>query len=167
MSDPGQTPAPAADFDVTAESADGVATVSVRGEVDVYTAPQLRERLYSVVGEGAARVVLDLALIPKFGIVGSSIATLIAQILSNAYLWHTMKSINRFSIMPRLKKVAGAGIAMGITTVILLLLGTQVVVNVVASGVIYVFALKLLKDPLFEETLAILPFFKKSAPLTA
>ena len=61
MSDPGQTPAPAADFDVTAESADGVATVSVRGEVDVYTAPQLRERLYSVVGDGATRVVLDLS----------------------------------------------------------------------------------------------------------
>ena len=61
MSETEQSPTPAPDFDVSAEVADGVATVSVRGEVDVYTAPQLRERLYAVVGDGASRVVLDLS----------------------------------------------------------------------------------------------------------
>jgi anti-sigma B factor antagonist len=61
VSDTGQSPAPAPDFDVSAEVSVGVATVSVRGEVDVYTAPQLRERLYGVVAEGSSRVVLDLS----------------------------------------------------------------------------------------------------------
>ena len=61
MSETGQSPTPAPDFDVSADVADGIATVSVRGEVDVYTAPQLRERLYAVVGDGATRVVLDLS----------------------------------------------------------------------------------------------------------
>lgn len=61
MSDTGQSPTPAPDFDVSADVSEGVATVSVRGEVDVYTAPQLRERLYGVVGDGATRVVLDLS----------------------------------------------------------------------------------------------------------
>lgn len=63
VSDTGQspTPTPAADFDVSSDVADGIATVSVRGEVDVYTAPQLRERLYGVVGDGVTRVILDLS----------------------------------------------------------------------------------------------------------
>ena len=56
-----QSPAPAADFDVTTAVDDAAATVTVRGEVDVYTAPRLRERLYAVVGDGAQRVVLDLS----------------------------------------------------------------------------------------------------------
>ena len=52
---------PTADFDVTTEVGDGRATVSVSGEVDVYTAPQLRDRLYSVIADGARLVVLDVS----------------------------------------------------------------------------------------------------------
>jgi anti-sigma B factor antagonist len=62
VSDQLQTPAsPPPDFEVTAEIADGAATVTVRGEVDVYTAPQLRQRLYAVVADGVSNVVLDVA----------------------------------------------------------------------------------------------------------
>jgi anti-sigma B factor antagonist len=61
VTDPGSPPSPAADFDVVSELSDGTATVSVRGEVDVYTAPQLRDRLYAVVADGVTHVVLDLA----------------------------------------------------------------------------------------------------------
>jgi len=53
---------------------------------------------------GIMNVLLDLAFIPKFGIVGSAVATLIAQILSNAYLWYKMKSVNYFTILPALRK---------------------------------------------------------------
>jgi len=60
VSDTGQTPISTADFRVTAEVADAAATVAVRGEVDVYTAPQLRECLYDVIRKGGTRVVLDL-----------------------------------------------------------------------------------------------------------
>jgi O-antigen/teichoic acid export membrane protein len=111
---------------------------------------------------GIMNVLLDLAFIPKFGIVGSAVATLIAQILSNAYLWYKMKSVNYFTILPRLKKVAAAGIAMGIMTTVLLFIGTPVLVNILLSSIVYILTLKLLKDPLFEETLDILPFFKKA-----
>ena len=61
MSDTGTPATPAADFAVASKVADGEATVSVRGEVDVYTAPQLRECLYGVVVDGNRRVVLDLS----------------------------------------------------------------------------------------------------------
>lgn len=38
----------------------GHTVVEVRGEVDVYTAPVLRERLLEIVNGGASRVVVDL-----------------------------------------------------------------------------------------------------------
>ncbi|WP_018731275.1 STAS domain-containing protein [Salinispora oceanensis] len=38
----------------------GFAVVVVGGEVDVYTAPQLRERLFELVDAGAEHVVVDL-----------------------------------------------------------------------------------------------------------
>jgi anti-sigma B factor antagonist len=39
---------------------DGFAVLSVRGEVDVYTAPKFRERLIELVAEGQHRIVVDL-----------------------------------------------------------------------------------------------------------
>ncbi len=36
------------------------AVLAVRGEVDVYTAPRLRERLIEIISRGARRVVVDL-----------------------------------------------------------------------------------------------------------
>lgn len=38
----------------------GHTVVEVRGEVDVYTAAQLRERLFEVIGGGSGSVVVDL-----------------------------------------------------------------------------------------------------------
>ncbi|HLU44427.1 MAG TPA: STAS domain-containing protein [Natronosporangium sp.] len=38
----------------------GHTVVEVRGEVDVYTAPELRERLLEIIDGGATRVVVDL-----------------------------------------------------------------------------------------------------------
>ena len=40
---------------------DGWAVLSVQGEVDVYTAPRLRERLIELVEGGARHVVVDLS----------------------------------------------------------------------------------------------------------
>lgn len=39
---------------------DGWAVVAVRGEVDVYTAPRLREHLIELSGQGVRQVVVDL-----------------------------------------------------------------------------------------------------------
>ncbi len=58
MSEPS---APVADFGVTADISDGTATVVIRGEVDVYTAPQLRDCLRGIGAEDARHVVLDLS----------------------------------------------------------------------------------------------------------
>ena len=60
MSDAELPSTPAADFDVSTAVVGSEATVTVRGEVDVYTAPRLRESLYQAVADGIPKVVLDL-----------------------------------------------------------------------------------------------------------
>jgi O-antigen/teichoic acid export membrane protein len=42
-------------------------------------------------------IILDLLLIPTFGIAGSAVATLLAQIISVIYLWRKVKTLNSFS----------------------------------------------------------------------
>ena len=37
------------------------AVVSLEGEVDLYTAPELKQELHRLVGEGAKRIVIDMA----------------------------------------------------------------------------------------------------------
>lgn len=49
------------DFDIRQEAEDGVFVVAVRGEIDVATAPQLREKLASVAGTGTHLCVVDLS----------------------------------------------------------------------------------------------------------
>jgi O-antigen/teichoic acid export membrane protein len=104
----------------------------------------------SVIG-GATNVALDILLIPHFGIAGSAVATLFAQVASNSYLWHVMKKINYFEIMPHLKKIFPAGIVMAAATYLLSLLGLHVIVNILLSGALYFAMLYLLREPLLWE----------------
>lgn len=48
------------DLDLETEQRNGHAVVRVRGEVDVYSAPKLRERLVELVTEGLVGLVVDL-----------------------------------------------------------------------------------------------------------
>lgn len=48
------------DFSIEQRTGDGVPVIVVMGEIDVATAPQLRERLHEVITQGNATVVLDL-----------------------------------------------------------------------------------------------------------
>lgn len=100
---------------------------------------------------GVSNVLFDLALIPFFGIAGSAVATLLANILSNWYLWRMMRKINDFHVLPRLKKPIVAGILMGAIAILFLLLGVNVVLNALACGIIYLLMLYFLQEPLLLE----------------
>lgn len=66
-----------ADLDLESRIDGDVATVSVRGEIDVATAPLLRETLHELVQGGATRIVLEcreLAFLDSSGI-GLLVAT--------------------------------------------------------------------------------------------
>ena len=47
-------------FGIRSEQADGVSIIALTGEVDLYTAPDLKEELVRVIDAGARRVVIDL-----------------------------------------------------------------------------------------------------------
>jgi anti-sigma B factor antagonist len=57
------------DFTVSKSETDGVVVVEPKGEIDVYTAPQLKEQAASAIEEGADRLVIDLS---KVGFMDSS-----------------------------------------------------------------------------------------------
>ena len=109
----------------------------------------------SLIG-GISNVALDLALIPRFGIAGAAVATLIAQTLSNWYLWHMMKKINCFEVMPKLKIIITAGVIMASVTALLLALHTNVVLNIALSAAVYFAVLMAFREPLLMEIKRIL-----------
>ncbi len=48
------------DLDLKTRNVDGVSVVAVKGEIDVYTAPRLRDRITDLVAAGGYRIVIDL-----------------------------------------------------------------------------------------------------------
>jgi O-antigen/teichoic acid export membrane protein len=100
---------------------------------------------------GIANVAFDLLLIPRFGITGSAVATLIAQFASNWYLWNTMKKLNHFNVFPFLVKITVAGITMALATTLFFFLGVNVIVNILLSGILYGLLLWLFREPLLRE----------------
>ena len=62
MSDPARTPE-AGEFWITTEAPGegGAVVLTVRGDADLHTAPELRERISEVIDDGAEAIVLDLS----------------------------------------------------------------------------------------------------------
>jgi len=81
----------------------------------------------------------------------SAVATLIAQVVNNGYLWYAMKKVNHFTVLGRLKKIMTAGAIMGACAVLFLFLGMNVIVNVVLCTLIYFIVLRILREPLMIE----------------
>lgn len=48
------------ELEITTERNDGVCTMTLQGEVDVYTAPQLKEEIIALIDSGCARILVDL-----------------------------------------------------------------------------------------------------------
>jgi O-antigen/teichoic acid export membrane protein len=100
---------------------------------------------------GFGNVLFDLLLIPHWGMAGSAVATLFAQILSNSYLWYALKKLNRFHILPRLKKIIVASFLMAAVTVLLSAAHVNIILNIGLSGIIYFGALLFFKESLLGE----------------
>ncbi len=100
---------------------------------------------------GFGNVLFDLLLIPRWGIAGSAVATLCAQILSNSYLWHIMNKLNQFHVLPKVGKIAAAGAAMAVATVLLSAAQLHVALNIMISGILYFVILFITREPLLAE----------------
>ena len=100
---------------------------------------------------GFLNVALDILLIPRFGIAGSAVATLIAQLVSNRYLWHIARKNVNFEILPHLKKIIGATLLMAPASWLFLISGMNVFMNIGLSVAIYFLLLYRFKEPTLEE----------------
>ncbi len=108
----------------------------------------------SIIG-GVANVLLDLLLIPRFGITGSAVATLIAQTLNNAYLWHEMKKVNNFEVLPRLKKITLAAVITAAASALLLFVHAHLLIIIAICVILYSFLLVAFKEPMIAEIIKI------------
>ena len=96
-------------------------------------------------------IILNYLLIPKYGIEGSAIATLGAQILSTGFIWLKMKKINNFKTLPYLKNIVLAATIMSFITFVLKYLSMNLFLNVTISALSYFCVLILLKEPLIKD----------------
>ena len=112
-----------------------------------------KQKIFIVVyGLGAlVNLLLDLLLIPKYGVGGSAVATLIAQIFSNGWLWIYTRKIIHFKLFSPSKKAVFASIGMGIACLLISLISPHVVFTIGFGGVIYLGLLVLQKEPLLQK----------------
>ena len=106
---------------------------------------------WTIAGGVLTNLILDLILIPRWGIAGSAVATIIAQVLVFLPLFISMKRINYFQIWPNMKKITLAAAVMGIIALVFSLLGVNFYINFPLDIVSYFGMLYLLKEPLTED----------------
>jgi O-antigen/teichoic acid export membrane protein len=113
--------------------------------------------VYMAIG-GILNLTLDFLFIPRFGIVGSAFATLIAQLVADSYLWFIAWRIVRFSPHLKLGKVIFSSATAALTLYLLLKIGVTIFVAGPIAAIIYFGLLYVLKEPVFKEALAIFRF---------
>lgn len=115
-------------------------------------------------GLGAlGNVAFNYLLIPRYGIVGSGFATIIAQILSTGVLWVTLKRASGFTTVRHLTKIIPASIGMGILVWGLSHFGTHVLISIGVGGIAYFAILFLMKEPVLARLLP--PLAKRLASM--
>lgn len=98
-----------------------------------------------------ANILLNLLLVPKFGAMGSAIATLISTLTIIIIIWGKIKIISYFEIMPQIKKSFLATLIMIFSILILKNLNINVIINILFSSSIYFVSLLLFKESIFKE----------------
>lgn len=99
-------------------------------------------------------VVLDILLIPRFGIAGSAVATVITQIVFSGIFFIEAKRTHRFHITGGLWRII---ISTGVTSVLTLLLvsvSLPLLLIVPVAGLCYIALLLLFREPLIKDVLS-------------
>jgi len=96
-------------------------------------------------------IIFNLLLIPKYGITGSAVATIGAELSANTFIWLKMKRINNFKILRHTKRIIPATILMVVGTILMKAYGVNVAINIIASSIIYFWLLKILKEPMLKK----------------
>ena len=98
-------------------------------------------------------IVLNIILIPPYGIVGAAITTLIAFLVYNILFWRFSKKLADYQILSGLPKILLSAILMGLFAFTLQYAGIHVLVNVIISSAFYFAALHFLKEKTLTEAI--------------
>lgn len=110
-----------------------------------------RAFLWFVAVGAISNALLDIILIPRYGIEGSAVATVIAQTLTNALVWRQMKKTSPFTVAQRLPRILLASILAAALALALKLAGVHVLITLGLSTALYFALLFMIKEPLFHE----------------
>lgn len=105
---------------------------------------------YSIIAS-VCNVTFNFLLIPRYGMEGAALATLISFSLYILLLWRLSKKIYKFSMVSGLKKAFYSAVMMGCVVYILRIGGVHVLINIVLSSMVYFLCLYLMKEKLVEE----------------
>jgi O-antigen/teichoic acid export membrane protein len=121
-----------------------------------------RKAIWAIGAGAVGNIVFNALLIPRWGIAGSSVSTIIAQILNVGLLWQLNKNVNYFETLPHLTKIFTATVIMAAAAFGLQYLNINVLANIAISGLIYAGILALLKEKLVKEVASIFGLRKPS-----
>ena len=109
---------------------------------------------YSALAAGS-NIAFNFLLIPIWGIEGAAISTIFTQLISNTFIWFKMKQVNDFKLGNRLNKILLATIIMGVLVWLMQLLNIAVWLIIPIAILIYLIALRLLKESALQSLLEI------------
>lgn len=122
----------------------------------IFAYDEQKQFIYFLAFGSISNVAMNYFLIPRYGISGAAISTIIAQILSSILIWSKMKKINNFTVMPYLKNFLIATFTMGALALSLRYLNVNLFMNIILSSSIYFGILALLKEPILKELRSII-----------
>lgn len=112
---------------------------------------QQKKLVNYVIAGSLSNVIFNILLIPKYGISGAAIATLISQFIYFTPIWLKIKKLSNFHTLRYLKKIIFGAIIMGIFSYIFNHFGLNVIINIIISSVIYFGILYALKENTINE----------------
>lgn len=108
-----------------------------------------------------SNILINALLIPRIGIIGSSISTIIALTIDVGLVWRLLAKINNFYVLPRLVKIILASLVMAALSWLFLQLGLNIIANIVISAALYLSMLYIFKEKTVGEILEIVKPFRR------
>lgn len=112
-------------------------------------------------------IILNILLIPAYGMIGAAIGTLFTQAINFLFYLKLTKRIIDFHALRYLQKIIIASVCMGFISFILNAIGTFVIVNIVVSAILYGAILIALKEKNAMEMMYMLKKTHQKPPCAA
>ena len=123
---------------------------------------QQKKVVIYMAGSALGNILLNIVLIPIWGIEGAAVSTFITLAIYVIPTWWHVKKISEFQTFRHLKKIIAAAIIMGFTAFFLNQLSFPVLINIFISVGVYLGILYLLKEKILEEILILFKKFKEA-----